>query len=294
MAMSARCAIVTAMLWMAAAPLCAQTPRPEPTRPQPHTGGLTPFRDRGFAGTTVEASTLEQPDSPLGVTIAKLDRDDRGFTLTLEVRNLTMGPSTRQVLGAWVIAPDGTVRGYQRLESSREIAAGDSRTHGADRAAQHHHRAAGRHHDRRRAGIGRRAGLAAGPGVAAEGGAQPGRAAEAGVRAQTIRGSDISASVLPSVSVNDASQTSRSGRVAIFFGELGERDAARRQRGVDRLDVLDREVEHRARDGRSPATAATASAGPRRNRRTPGSAAPRTGRARPACRDRRRRRGRCR
>ena len=128
MAMSARCAIVTAMLWMAAAPAFAQTPRPEPTRPQPHTGGLTPFRDRGFAGTTVEASTLEQPDSPLGVTIAKLDRDDRGFTLTLAVRNLTMGPSTRQVLGAWVIAPDGTVRGYQRLESSREIAAGDSRT----------------------------------------------------------------------------------------------------------------------------------------------------------------------
>ena len=50
------------------------------------------------------------------------------MTLTLDVRNLTMGPSTRQVLGAWVIAPDGTVRGYQRLESSREIAAGASRT----------------------------------------------------------------------------------------------------------------------------------------------------------------------
>ena len=92
----------------------------------------------------MEASTLEQPDSPLGVTIAKLDRDDRGLTLTLEVRNLTMGPSTRQVLGAWVIAPDGTVRGYQRL---RELARHRRRRHahaGADRAAQHHQRAAGR------------------------------------------------------------------------------------------------------------------------------------------------------
>ena len=128
MAILARCAIVAAMLWAGSAPAFAQTPRPEPTRPQPHTGGFTPFRDRGFAGTTVEAATLEQPDSPLGVTIAKLDRDDRGLTLTLQVRNLTMGPSTRQVFGAWVIAPDGTIRGYQRMEASREIAAGDSRT----------------------------------------------------------------------------------------------------------------------------------------------------------------------
>ena len=206
------------MLWLVAAPAFAQTPRPEPTRPQPHTGGLTPFRDRGFAGTTVEASTLEQPDSPLGVTIAKLDRDDRGFTLTLDVRNLTMGPSTRQVLGAWVIAPDGTVRGYQRLESSREIAAGDSRTMELTVRHEHHRGATGRHDDRRRAGIGRRAGVAAGPGGAAEGGAQHGRAADAGAPRQPIRGSDISASVLPSVSVNDASHTSRSGRVAIFFG----------------------------------------------------------------------------
>lgn len=106
----------------------AQAPVPTPPPGSPHSGGVTPFRDGGFGGTSIEATTLEQPDSPIRLTLGRADRNERGLTLSVRLENLTAGPSTRQVLGAWVIAPDGTVRGYQRYEHKRAIAAGETRS----------------------------------------------------------------------------------------------------------------------------------------------------------------------
>ena len=110
-----------------AAPAAAQAPVPAPPPGSPHSGGFTPFRDRAFGGTSTDATSIEQPDSPLSVTIARSDRDERGLILSLALENVGDGPSTRQVLLAWVIAPDGTVRGSQKLESKRALAAGEKR-----------------------------------------------------------------------------------------------------------------------------------------------------------------------
>ena len=84
----------------------AQAPVPTPPPGSPHSGGVTPFRDGGFGGPSIEATTLEQPDSPIRLTLGRADRNERGLTLSVRLENLTAGPSTRQVLGAWVIAPD--------------------------------------------------------------------------------------------------------------------------------------------------------------------------------------------
>jgi hypothetical protein len=111
-----------------AAPAAAQAPVPAPPPGSPHSGGFSPFRDRAFGGTVTDATTIDQPESPLRVTIARSDRDERGLILSLDLENVGDGASTRQVLVAWVIAPDGTVRGSQKLESKRALAAGDKRS----------------------------------------------------------------------------------------------------------------------------------------------------------------------
>lgn len=126
--MNRRLALVVACGCAFGAVVAAQAPIPAPPPGTPHSGGFTPFRDRGFGGTSMDATTLEQPDSPLRLGIYRTDRDERGLTLSLRLENLTDGPSSRQVLGAWVLAPDGTVRGYQRYEGKRAIAAGATRT----------------------------------------------------------------------------------------------------------------------------------------------------------------------
>jgi hypothetical protein len=96
------------------------TPRPTPTPRRP-SGGDSPFRLKGFAGTSFEAAALEQPGCPLVVRVVRLNRGERGVTLSLQLNNLGETPVTRQVIGAWVLVPDGTVRGYQRLVGEREI-----------------------------------------------------------------------------------------------------------------------------------------------------------------------------
>lgn len=128
--MATRIAGASIVIALAASPAlgAAQAPVPAPPPDRPHSAGVTPFRDGGFAGTSIDAATLEQPESPIGLTLGSADRDERGLTLRLQLENLTAGPSARQVLGAWVITRDGTVRGYQRYEHKRAIDAGDSRT----------------------------------------------------------------------------------------------------------------------------------------------------------------------
>jgi hypothetical protein len=123
--MLARSALIAAILWSST--VAAQAPVPAPPPGSPHSGGFTPFRDRGFGGTAVDATVLEQAESPLRVTITRSDRDERGLILSLQLENLADGASSRQVLGAWVFAKDGTQRGYQKLEVKRAIAAGEAR-----------------------------------------------------------------------------------------------------------------------------------------------------------------------
>jgi hypothetical protein len=90
---------------------------PPPRSDRPSGGGYSPFRGPGIKGTSFEAATLEQPGCPLHLTIEALRRTERGVTLSLRLSNLVDGAITRQVLGAWVLVPDGTVRGYQKLET---------------------------------------------------------------------------------------------------------------------------------------------------------------------------------
>jgi hypothetical protein len=97
----------------------AQSPggRPGP----PTSGGFSPFRGPGVKGTSFEAASLEQPGCPLHLTIEALRRTEGGVTLSLRLSNLVEGPITRQIVGAWVLVPDGTVRGYQKLETDRTL-----------------------------------------------------------------------------------------------------------------------------------------------------------------------------
>lgn len=120
---------MAASLRFAAALLAAFTAdaAAQPAPGSPHSAGFTPFRARAFAGSSIDVAALEQNDSPVRIIVGSAARDERGLTVSLQLENLTIGPSTRQVLGAWVFTPDGTVRGYQRFESRRAIAAGEIR-----------------------------------------------------------------------------------------------------------------------------------------------------------------------
>lgn len=113
-----------------AARATGQTPRPTPpptggTRPS---GGFTPFRDRGFGGTEFQSAALEQEDCPLQVSVRNAARQTSGVVLSLRLSNTADAATPWQVLGIWVIAPDGTVRGYQRFEARRPIAPGAARS----------------------------------------------------------------------------------------------------------------------------------------------------------------------
>lgn len=106
-----------------------QVTRPAPSSPggRPD-GGFTPFRYRGFAGTDFQAAALEQPDCPLTLAVRGVTREPSGVLLSIRLSNRGDGRTDRQVIGAWVVAGDGTVRGYQRHETGRAIAAGASRS----------------------------------------------------------------------------------------------------------------------------------------------------------------------
>lgn len=99
----------------------AQRPAPTPPPPRLPSGGFSPFRQKGFAGTSFGAAALEQPGCPLAVQVTALNRGDRGVTVTLQLNNLGEATVNRQVVGAWVLVPDGTIRGYQRWIGERAI-----------------------------------------------------------------------------------------------------------------------------------------------------------------------------
>lgn len=105
----------------------APAPPPKPAAPS---GAFSPFRQKGFAGTTFGAAALEQPGCPLAIRVTALKRSERGVTLSMQLSNLGDASLGRQVLGAWVLAPDGTIRGSQEWVGERNI--GPTRHRGVD------------------------------------------------------------------------------------------------------------------------------------------------------------------
>lgn len=104
--------------------LAEQGPRTPATRGR---GGDSPFRLRGFAGTSFEAAAFEQPGCPVVLSVTRLSRNERGVTVSLELNNLAEDAVSSTTVGVWIIVPDGTVRGYQRYVFERPIAPADHR-----------------------------------------------------------------------------------------------------------------------------------------------------------------------
>lgn len=120
--------IVIALAGVTSAQSTPPRPAPPPPRPSgPSGGGYTPFRDRAFAGKPFSAATFEQPGCPLEVKIEHVEREPRGVAVSMRLSNVAGGSLSRQVLGAWVLSADGTVRGYEKLVATRAIAELDSR-----------------------------------------------------------------------------------------------------------------------------------------------------------------------
>lgn len=73
------------------------------------------------------ARALDQADCPLTLEPLDLIHDDRGSTLKLRVLNEGSAEVTRYAVNAWVLFPDGTVRGAQKFDQRQAVAAGANR-----------------------------------------------------------------------------------------------------------------------------------------------------------------------
>ena len=73
------------------------------------------------------ARALDQVECPLTLETLDLRHDDRGSTLKLRVLNEGAAEVTRYAVNAWVLLPDGTVRGAQRFDQRQALAPGGSR-----------------------------------------------------------------------------------------------------------------------------------------------------------------------
>jgi hypothetical protein len=120
--------VLTAVLLLVSCVVVSADPQTAPGRPtRPSGGGMSPFRGPGVKGTSFEAASLDQPGCPIHLSIEALRRTERGVTVTIRLANLVDGSISRQVVGAWILVPDGTVRGYQKLESDRPLIESASR-----------------------------------------------------------------------------------------------------------------------------------------------------------------------
>jgi hypothetical protein len=90
-------------------------------------GADSPFRSPGTRGVSFDVAALDQPGCPVHLTIEGLQRTGSGLTVAVRLSNLVDGAMTRQVLGAWVIAPDGTMRGYQGVTTERPLVDSETR-----------------------------------------------------------------------------------------------------------------------------------------------------------------------
>ncbi|MGD9905663.1 MAG: hypothetical protein AB7U83_19500 [Vicinamibacterales bacterium] len=68
------------------------------------------------------ARTLDQPECPLTLETQDLVHDDRGSTLKVRVLNDGAAAVTRYAINAWVLMPDGTVRGAQKFDQRQAVA----------------------------------------------------------------------------------------------------------------------------------------------------------------------------
>lgn len=73
------------------------------------------------------ARALDQAECPLTLETLDLRHDDRGSTIKLRVLNEGAAEVTRYAINAWVLFPDGTVRGAQKFDQRQAIAAGANR-----------------------------------------------------------------------------------------------------------------------------------------------------------------------
>lgn len=121
--------LVVASVLLAGVGIAGQVTTPRPTtaggRPD---GAFTPFRYRGFAGEEFQAFAMEQPECPLQLTVQRVALEPSGVLLTLKIDNTGDAATERQIVGTWVVARDGTIRGYQRHDAKRAITGGASRS----------------------------------------------------------------------------------------------------------------------------------------------------------------------
>lgn len=103
----------------------AQTERPARTPAQPK-GDPDARLTRRTSGDAI-AIALEQVDCPLTLSPVGLAHDERGSTLKLRVLNEGAADVTRYRVSAWVVQPDGTLKGAQTFDQKQAIAAGAER-----------------------------------------------------------------------------------------------------------------------------------------------------------------------
>lgn len=68
------------------------------------------------------AIALEQTDCPLTLSPIDLVHDDRGSTIRVRVLNEGAAEVTRYSVSAWVVLPDGTVKGAQTFDQKQAVA----------------------------------------------------------------------------------------------------------------------------------------------------------------------------
>lgn len=83
--------------------------------------GAQPQPGRRTTGDST-AIALEQTDCPLTLSPIDLVHDERGSTIRLRVLNEGAAEVTRYSVSAWVVMPDGTVKGSQKFDQKQAVA----------------------------------------------------------------------------------------------------------------------------------------------------------------------------
>jgi hypothetical protein len=94
-----------------------------------HTGGLTPFRDPQ-TGKRVDILTtaLNVDETPLSILPQPLRRGGQGgYVVSYKVKNTGEASVESYIVSAWVVAPDGTLRGWQPSPTAAKLQAGKTR-----------------------------------------------------------------------------------------------------------------------------------------------------------------------
>ena len=102
--------------------------RPPPRAPAEHKGGLTPFRNSSLGKGEFEGFALNQDECPLRVEDMHISQDGMRLTVELQLANAAEAVMEERVIRAWVVAPDGTIRGRQDVPSRGTMAAGATET----------------------------------------------------------------------------------------------------------------------------------------------------------------------